>query len=27
VSGWIGADLFILDFESLDGFLSIFFVF
>jgi Amt family ammonium transporter len=27
VSGWIGADLFILDFESLDGFLSIFFMF
>jgi Amt family ammonium transporter len=27
VSGWIGADLFMLDFASLDGFLSIFFVF
>ena len=27
VNGWIGVDLFILDFSSLDGFISIFFVF
>jgi Amt family ammonium transporter len=27
MSGWIGVDLFILNFSSLDGFISIFFVF